>query len=143
MASRWLQIVRLRARSLFRRRAVEQDLERELRAHLDLQVEEYIAHGMTPDDARHATLREFGGVARVQDDVRDTWDNVWSYTTIPSVREIVVVHSTRVFAELLRRGADGNWPAEPEEIGLEGTLRLDSIGFACPLPAVYAQTRLA
>jgi D-amino-acid dehydrogenase len=34
----------------------------------------------------------------------DTWDNVWSYTTIPSVREIVVVHSTRVFAELLRRG---------------------------------------
>jgi len=73
----------------------------------------------------------------------DTWDNVWSYTTIPSVREIVVVHSTRVFAELLRRDADGNWPAEPEEIGPDGTLRLDSIGFACPLPAVYAQTHLA
>ena len=71
------------------------------------------------------------------------WNNVWSYTTIPSVREIVVVHSTRVFAELLRRDADGNWPAEPEEIGPDGTLRLDSIGFACPLPAVYAQTHLA
>lgn len=74
---------------------------------------------------------------------RKTWNNVWSYTTIPSVREIVVVHSTRVFAELLRREADGNWPAEPEEIGPEGSLRLDSIGFACPLPAVYAQTHLA
>jgi Uma2 family endonuclease len=73
----------------------------------------------------------------------DTWDNVWSYTTIPSVREIVVVHSTRVFAELLRRGADGNWPAEPEEIGPDGTLRLESIAFACPLPDVYAQTHLA
>jgi Uma2 family endonuclease len=73
----------------------------------------------------------------------DTWDNVWSYTTIPSVREIVVVHSTRVFAELLRRGADGNWPAEPEEAGPDDTLRLDSIAFACPLPAVYAQTHLA
>ena len=73
----------------------------------------------------------------------DTWDNVWSYTTIPSVREIVVVHSTRVFAELLRRGADGNWPAEPEEIGPDGTLRLDSIAFACPLRDVYAQTHLA
>jgi hypothetical protein len=68
---------------------------------------------------------------------------VWSYTTIPSVREIVVVHSTRVFAELLRRDADGNWPAEPEEIGPEGDLRLDSIAFTCPLPAVYAQTHLA
>ncbi|TMJ68064.1 MAG: Uma2 family endonuclease [Alphaproteobacteria bacterium] len=77
------------------------------------------------------------------DDARDTWDNVWSYTTIPSVREIVVVHSTRVFAELLRRDPDSNWPAEPEEIGPDGTLRLESIAFTCPLPAVYAQTHLA
>jgi Uma2 family endonuclease len=75
--------------------------------------------------------------------VRDTWDNVWSYTTIPSVREILVVHSTRRFAELLRRDGDGNWPPEPEEIGPDGTLRLDSIAFACPLPAIYAQTHLA
>ena len=73
----------------------------------------------------------------------DTWDNVWSYTTIPSVREIVVVHSTRMFAELLRRQADGNWPAEPEEIGPEGAPGLESIGFACPLINVYAQTHLA
>jgi hypothetical protein len=73
----------------------------------------------------------------------DTWENVWSYTTIPSVREIVVVHSTRVFAELLRRDGEGNWPAEPEEIGPDGGLRLDSIGFDAPLRAVYAQTHLA
>lgn len=77
------------------------------------------------------------------DDAHDTWNNVWSYATIPSVREIVVVHSTRVFAELLRREADGNWPADPQEIGPEGTLCLDSIGFSCPLRAVYAQTHLA
>jgi hypothetical protein len=77
------------------------------------------------------------------DDIRDAWGNVWSYTTIPSVREILVVHSTRRFAELLRRDGDGNWPAEPEEIGPDGTLRLDSIAFTCPLPAIYAQTHLA
>jgi hypothetical protein len=59
------------------------------------------------------------------------------------VREIVVVHSTRVMAELLRRDAEGNWPAEPDEIGSDDTLRLDSIGFGCPLPAIYAQTHLA
>src|SRR5215470_18857753 len=46
----------------------------------------------------------------------DTWDNVWAYTTIPSVHEIVVVHSTRVLAELLRRGTDGRWPAGTEKI---------------------------
>ena len=73
----------------------------------------------------------------------DTWDNVWSYTTIPSVREIVVVHSTRVLAEVLRRDAEGNWPEQPEDVGPDGSLRLESIGFACPLTAAYAQTHLA
>jgi Uma2 family endonuclease len=74
---------------------------------------------------------------------KDTWDNVRAYTTIPSVREIVVVHSTRVLAEVLRRGPNGDWPKEPEQISGDGTLRLDSIDFACPMPAVYAQTHLA
>jgi Uma2 family endonuclease len=73
----------------------------------------------------------------------DTWDNVWSYTTIPSVQEIAVVHSTRILVELLRRGTDGHWPAEPEEVGPGDTLQLASIAFACPLSDVYAQTHLA
>jgi Uma2 family endonuclease len=73
----------------------------------------------------------------------DTWDNVWAFTTIPSVREIVVVRSTRVLVEVARRGADGNWPEEPEEIGPDGTLRLESIAFACAMQDVYAQTHLA
>jgi Uma2 family endonuclease len=74
---------------------------------------------------------------------RETWENVWSYTTIPSVREIAVVHSTRVLVEMLRRGTDGHWPEGPEEVGPDGTLRLESISFACRLPEVYAQTYLA
>jgi Uma2 family endonuclease len=73
----------------------------------------------------------------------DTWDNVWAYTSISSVREIVVVHSTRVLAEILRRGPHGGWPEATEKVGREEELRLDSIGFACPMPAVYAQTHLA
>jgi Uma2 family endonuclease len=70
----------------------------------------------------------------------DTWDNVWAYTTIASVREVVVVHSTRIEAELLRRGADGHWP---EQVDADGTLRFESIAFACPLRAAYARTHLA
>ena len=73
----------------------------------------------------------------------DTWDNVWSYCTIPSVQEIAIVHSTRVLVELLRRGADGHWPEQPEEIGPGGRLELSSIGFTCPPSDVYAQTHLA
>ncbi len=70
-----------------------------------------------------------------------TWANVWSYTTIPSVREILVLHTVAIGAEILRRRADGNWPREPEWV-TEGELRLDSIDFAVPLAAIYERTHL-
>jgi len=70
---RWARVLALRARSLFRRAAVERDLARELQSHIDLQVEDYVARGMSPDQARQTALREFGGITRFQDDVRDTW----------------------------------------------------------------------
>src|SRR5689334_20435884 len=70
---RFIQMLKLRARSLFQRGAVERELARELQAHLDEQIEEYIARGMTPEHAKQTALREFGGLARFQEEVRDTW----------------------------------------------------------------------
>jgi Uma2 family endonuclease len=67
---------------------------------------------------------------------RDTWANVWAYTTIPSVREILILHTAEHRAELLRRGADGAWPAGPDQV-TDGDLTLDSIGFTAPLAALY------
>ena len=69
------------------------------------------------------------------------WANVWSYTTIPSVREILVLHTVAIGAEILRRRGDGNWPREPEWV-TEGELRLDSIDFGVPLAAIYERTHL-
>lgn len=66
----------------------------------------------------------------------DTWRNVWAYTTIPSVREILVLRTVTMRADLLRRGADGEWPEAPEVV-TEGDLALDSIGFRAPLAALY------
>jgi Uma2 family endonuclease len=115
-----------------------------VRANINLRVPD-LGVTCTPDAAGQQTLPDPILLIEILSpgNASDTWDNVWSYTTIPSVREIVVVHSTRVFAEVLRRGADGNWPPEPEEIGPGATLRLDTIAFACPLSDVYAQTHLA
>jgi hypothetical protein len=48
---------RLRLRSLFRRPKVEFELEAELRFHLDQLIEENIATGMPPEEARRAALR--------------------------------------------------------------------------------------
>ena len=69
--------------------------------------------------------------------------NIWAYTTIPSVREILAVPTTRIEAELLRRGADGNWPEDPDTLTGTETLMLRSIGYATPLAAFYRTTALA
>jgi Uma2 family endonuclease len=72
----------------------------------------------------------------------ETWSNVWAYTTIPSVREILILHSTEMAAELLRREANGNWPSEPEPISSDGTINLETIALDLPLIEVYRGTYL-
>lgn len=69
--------------------------------------------------------------------VGQTRANVWAYTTIPSVREILVVASTSVQAELLRRLPDGNWPEEPTLLGPDAVLELAGIGLTVPLASIY------
>lgn len=73
----------------------------------------------------------------------ETWANVATYLSIPTVMEVLVVNSTRVEAELLRRNADGSWPEVPALFGPEDALILDSIGFSVPLTALYQTTTLA
>ena len=72
----------------------------------------------------------------------ETWANVWAYTTIPSVREILIVKAASIGAELLRRNTDGTWPQRPATIE-SGELTLDSIGFRVGLAALYRTTRLS
>ncbi len=64
-----------------------------------------------------------------------TWSNVWTYTTIPTVQEILVLQSTDVAGELLRRTASGTWPERFARVG--PTLDLASVGAVFPLAEVY------
>ena len=72
----------------------------------------------------------------------ETWTNIWSYLTIPSLREVLVLRSTSIGAQLLRRGADGSWPNRSTVV-TDGVLVLESIGFRVELAALYRGTRLA
>ena len=49
----------------------------EMQAHLDGLTERNIAAGMSPEDARYAALREFGGVAQIAERARDERRSVW------------------------------------------------------------------
>ena len=73
----------------------------------------------------------------------ETRENVWAYTTIPTVREILLIRSTRIAAELIRRGADGVWPANSQAFDADAALFLESLDFSCPLAAIYENTHLA
>ncbi len=68
---RSLDKLRLRARSLFRRLRVEDELAAEMRFHLEQQIEENLAAGMTADEARHAALRTVGGIEQLKEECRD------------------------------------------------------------------------
>lgn len=73
----------------------------------------------------------------------DTWGNIALYATLPSVAEILVVDSSRVRADILRRSDDGSWAQDPEVVTVGGTIRLASIGLEMTLGEVYFATHLA
>jgi predicted permease len=61
----------VRIAGLFRRRALDGQLEEELRFHLDMEVEANRRRGMSAQDAELAARREFGGVAQTKETYRD------------------------------------------------------------------------
>src|SRR5215510_12203755 len=69
---RWLYSLPLRFRSLFRRNAVEQELESELRDHLAQKTAFYRSSGLSPDEATRAALRDIDGIELRKEQCRDT-----------------------------------------------------------------------
>jgi putative ABC transport system permease protein len=68
---RWMDKLRLRLWSLFRRSRVERELDLELRLHLEQQIEENLARGMNPEEARHSARRTVGGLEQIKEECRD------------------------------------------------------------------------
>jgi len=56
-----------------RRRRILEDLDRDIREHLELEIQDNIDRGMSPEDARYAALRKFGNVTRVKEETRAVW----------------------------------------------------------------------
>lgn len=67
----------LRLRAVVAHRALESDMQEEMRAHLDRAAERLVARGMTLADARLAAKREFGNVALLQEEARDARGARW------------------------------------------------------------------
>jgi predicted permease len=62
----------MRLRALFRGGQLDASLRDEIRVHLEEQIEENIAAGMSPAQARSAAMRAFGPRSRIEEECRDT-----------------------------------------------------------------------
>src|SRR5215212_8315523 len=60
-----------RLRALFDRSALDRELDAELRYHVERQAAEYVAGGMTQEEARRAARRDFGGVTQSKERCRE------------------------------------------------------------------------
>jgi predicted permease len=73
----WARSFWLRLQTFFLRPQIPQRLADEFQFHLDQQIAENIAAGMTPDEARHAAMRTFGNAGYLKEETRESWSWMW------------------------------------------------------------------
>jgi putative ABC transport system permease protein len=71
---------------LFRRNRLERELDEELQLHIELKTREIIEAGMSPEEARYAALRAFGGVEQKKEECRDAERLRWIEDVIQDLR---------------------------------------------------------
>ncbi len=75
-----------RLRALFRRKSMEAELDEELRAHFENQVERYVGSGLPREEAARRVRLEFGGLDEVKEECRDARGVKFIETTIQDLR---------------------------------------------------------
>jgi predicted permease len=66
-----------RLRAVLRPRSLNDDMQAEMREHLDRATERLIARGMSPESARLEARREFGNATMIQEDAREARGTGW------------------------------------------------------------------
>jgi hypothetical protein len=82
----WTQRLWLRLQTLFRRNRNSQQLDDEIQFHLEQQIAENIARGMSREEARYAAMRTFGNPTFLKEETRDTWGWTWLEQIIQDLR---------------------------------------------------------
>ena len=88
----------------FRQKKLETGLERELRYHLDRRITDLESSGLPTGEARRQALLELGGIAQIEEEVRDIWLTRWlrdfAYDFQFSVRSFLRIPSFSITAVL-------------------------------------------
>ncbi len=68
-----------------RKRMIE-DLDQDIRDHIEMETQDNVERGMSREEARYAALRKFGNVTQVKEDTRNVWSLVWLEQALQDIR---------------------------------------------------------
>src|SRR6516164_4421675 len=60
-----------------RGRRMLEELDADIREHIERETQDNIERGMRPEEARYAAVRKFGNVMRVKEETREVWRLTW------------------------------------------------------------------
>src|SRR5436309_10996042 len=60
-----------------RRKRMLEELDQDIRDHIERETQDNIDSGMPPEEARYAAMRKFGNVTRVKEETREVWSLIW------------------------------------------------------------------
>ena len=69
-----------------RHKYILDNLDQDIREHIETETQDNIARGMSPEDAHYAAMRKFGNVTRVKEETREVWISVWLEQLLQDVR---------------------------------------------------------
>jgi len=85
----WWYTAPLRLKSIFGRRRADDELDEEMQFHLDHKIEQGIAEGLSPEEARYRALRAIGGLDQKKEEMRDARRVHWLTDFVDDVRYAV------------------------------------------------------
>ncbi|HEY1528993.1 MAG TPA: ABC transporter permease [Candidatus Angelobacter sp.] len=60
-----------------RRKRMLEELDQDIHDHIEMETQENIERGLSPEEARYAALRKFGNVMRAREETRAVWSSIW------------------------------------------------------------------
>src|SRR3989442_7850818 len=73
----WWRKLQVRLHALFQKRKLDDEMDEEMRSHIEMQTQENIEAGMNPEEARYAALRQFGWVESIKATCREQRGVSW------------------------------------------------------------------